>query len=70
MDSQNIKPLAETDTATGLLPTGGLSWIQVLAIVGLIVVAVAYVMDAGRSGAQPMRTAIAEPGTTILPSIR
>jgi hypothetical protein len=72
MDSRTIKPLADNETSTGWLPSGGLRWIQLLAIAGLVVIAVAYVMNAGKSGAAgyPMRIAISEPGTTILPSAR
>ncbi len=73
MELRRIRPLKETpDETSRVLPTGGLRWIQVLAIAGLVVVAGAYISKATRSGAQehPMRTAISEPGTTILPSVR
>jgi hypothetical protein len=72
MDIRTTRPLVDTDTSTGWLAAGGLRWIQLVAIAGLIVVAVAYVMNAGKSGAagQTMRIAISEPGTTILPSVR
>jgi hypothetical protein len=46
-----------------------LRWIQLLAVVGLVVVAVAYVVSAGKS-ARPMQIAISEPGPTLLPTVR
>lgn len=70
METRNSRPLVETETSTGWLPAGGLRWIQLLAIAGLFVVAMAYVMNASKSGAAPMRIAISEPGTTVLPSVR
>jgi hypothetical protein len=70
METRNSRPLVETETSTGWLPAGGLRWIQLVAIAGLVVVAMAYVMNAGKSGAAPMRIAISEPGTTVLPSVR
>ena len=72
MDIRTSKPLIDTETSSGWLPAGGLRWVQVVAIAGLVVVAVAYVMNAGKSGAagQSLQIAISEPGTTILPSVR
>jgi hypothetical protein len=72
MDTRNSRPLVDTETSPGWLPAGGLRWIQLLAIAGLVVIATAYLMNASKSGAAgySMRTAISEPGTTVLPSVR
>jgi hypothetical protein len=70
METRNSRPLVEAETSTGWLPAGGLRWIQLLAIACLVVVAMAYLTNASKSGAATMRTAISEPGTTVLPSVR
>jgi len=71
MNSRTAKPLVDNAASSGWLPSGGLRWIQIAAIAGLIVVGVAYVTNASKSNAAgTMRLAISEPGTTVLPSIR